>query len=72
VIQARATEMMPNARATSVGAFVFMLFIGQSVGALAAGALIATLGYRSAFAIDGALILALGLACRRLVRPRSE
>jgi predicted MFS family arabinose efflux permease len=72
VIQARATEMMPNARATSVGAFVFMLFIGQSVGALAAGALIATMGYRSAFAIDGALILALGLACRRLVRPRSE
>ena len=50
VLQSRATELMPEARSTSVAAFVFMLFLGQALGALAFGAAIAAWGYRAAFA----------------------
>lgn len=60
VMQARATEMLPRARATAVASFAFTLFLGQSLGALAMGALIAHLGYRIAFLLDAAAILALG------------
>ena len=38
VMQARATELLPNARATAVSSFAFVLFLGQSIGALAMGA----------------------------------
>ncbi|MCW3476983.1 MFS transporter [Limobrevibacterium gyesilva] len=72
VMQARATEMLPNARATAVSSFAFMLFMGQSAGALAMGALIARFGYRGAFFIDAACILALGFLLRGLMRRRSE
>ncbi|CAH2600446.1 MFS transporter [Rhodovastum atsumiense] len=60
VLQARATEMLPQARATGVAAFAFMLFLGCSVGALAIGALIDAVGYGGAFLLDAAAILALG------------
>jgi predicted MFS family arabinose efflux permease len=60
VLQARATEMLPRARATAVASFAFTLFLGQSLGALAMGALIARHGYRTAFLLDAAAILALG------------
>lgn len=60
VLQARATEMLPRARATAVASFAFTLFLGQSLGALAMGALIAHQGYRTAFLLDAVAILALG------------
>jgi predicted MFS family arabinose efflux permease len=60
VLQARATEMLPRARATAVASFAFTLFLGQSLGALAMGALIFHLGYRGAFLLDGVAIVGLG------------
>ena len=59
VLQARATELMPEARSTAVAGFVFMLFLGQAVGALAMGFLIGRYGYNSAFWIDAAAVGAL-------------
>jgi YNFM family putative membrane transporter len=60
VLQARATELLPHARATAVAAFAFVLFFGQSIGALAMGVLIARFGYRGAFAVDAVALLGLG------------
>lgn len=59
VMQARATELLPEARATAVSSFVFMLFLGQSLGALAMGVNIGMWGYRVAFHLDivGVVIL---------------
>ena len=68
VLQARATEMLPQARATGVASFAFMLFLGQSLGALLVGGLIDALGYRDAFLLQVACVLALGLAARAMLR----
>jgi len=67
VLQARATEMLPDARATAVSAFVAVLFLGQSLGALAVGTMIASLGYQNALAIDAGLILLFMLWLRGLI-----
>jgi predicted MFS family arabinose efflux permease len=61
VMQARATELLPDARATAVSAFVFMLFLGQSAGALAVGAIIGRHGYPTAFRVDAAFIAAISV-----------
>lgn len=37
VLQARATEMLPDARGAATSSFAFMLFMGQALGALAVG-----------------------------------
>ena len=60
VLQARATEVMPEARGTAVSAFALALFLGQSAGSLGFGAILALAGYRVAFAAiaGGALLLA--------------
>jgi DHA1 family inner membrane transport protein len=50
VLQARATEVMPEARGTAVSAFALALFLGQTVGSLAFGGLLAFVDYRPAFA----------------------
>ncbi len=68
VLQARATEMLPQARATGVAAFAFMLFLGQSLGALLVGGLIDRLGYRDAFLLEVAAVLLLGGVARRMLR----
>lgn len=60
VLQARATEMLPHARATAVASFALMLFLGQSIGALAIGGLIARLGYQGAFLFNAVAVLLLG------------
>jgi predicted MFS family arabinose efflux permease len=64
VLQARATEILPQARGTAVSSFVFMLFMGQSLGALAMGAAIAWLGYHRGFWLValGTALLSIGLA----------
>lgn len=63
VMQARATELLPEARATAVSSFVFMLFLGQALGALAMGAIIGSFGYRVAFdiAVVGIVVLTIFL-----------
>ncbi|MBR0681436.1 MFS transporter [Roseomonas eburnea] len=60
VLQARATEALPEARATAVSAFAMALFLGQSVGALAFGAVLHASGYPAVFV--GAAGVTAGLA----------
>ena len=64
VMQTRATELLPEARATAVSLFVFMLFLGQGLGALLMGVAIGLWGFRVAFHADivGTLVLTLWLA----------
>ena len=71
VMQARASEMLPQARATAVSSFAFMLFLGQSLGALVMGALIARLGYREAFLVDAVGIIVFGVVLFRIFRRKA-
>ncbi len=70
VLQARATEMLPDARATAVAAFVALLFLGQSLGALGMARAIAWIGYRPGFLVVAGLIVALAVWLRVQVRER--
>ena len=70
VLQARATEMLPDARATAVSSFACVLFIGQSLGAASMGVLIQLYGYQVAFLIDAAAIFVMALWLRALLRNR--
>ncbi|WP_255751427.1 MFS transporter [Roseomonas fluvialis] len=54
VLQARATEALPDSRATAVSAFAMALFLGQSAGALAFGAVLHAGGYGAVFALAAA------------------
>jgi predicted MFS family arabinose efflux permease len=68
VLQSRATELVPDARSTAVSIFVFMLFLGQALGALAFGAAIAAFGYRLAFNGGAAGLFMLGCWLWSLIR----
>jgi len=68
VMQARATEMLPQARTTAVAAFACALFVGQSIGARGMGALIGGLGYGPAFVIEAACVLVLAAWLGLLMR----
>ncbi|GAA0581493.1 MFS transporter [Craurococcus roseus] len=68
VLQVRATEALPEARGTAVGAFALALFLGQGAGSLAFGLGLSTVGYRGAFAAAAAGVLALALWARRGMR----
>ncbi len=68
VLQARATEMLPQARATAVATFACLLFLGQSVGALLMGAAIARFGYKAAFLLDAGCIVLLTLWLASVLR----
>jgi predicted MFS family arabinose efflux permease len=70
VLQTRATELLPHARATAVSTFAFMLFLGQSVGAVLIGALIAHAGYQQAFLFDAVGVALLSVGLGRLCRNR--
>ena len=54
VLQARATEAMPEARGTAVSAFAMALFMGQTSGSLIFAAVIGVGGYGWAFGIAAA------------------
>ncbi|SDB35225.1 MFS transporter [Belnapia rosea] len=64
VLQTRATEALPEARGTAVGAFALALFLGQSAGSLAFGLALVAIDYRGAFALAGCGVVALALAAR--------
>ncbi len=64
VLQARATEVLPEARATAVSAFAMCLFAGQTAGALVFATIMATAGYRPAFALAGLGMLGTAWWCR--------
>jgi len=70
VLQARATEALPEARATAVSAFAMALFFGQSFGSLMFGAVIDHAGYPTGFALAAVLVAALSFWIRaRLLSP---
>jgi DHA1 family inner membrane transport protein len=64
VLQARATEVMPEARGTAVAAFALALFLGQTAGSLGFGAMLAMADYHTAFAViaAGILLLSIGIS----------
>ncbi|MDO9708066.1 MFS transporter [Paracraurococcus lichenis] len=68
VLQTLATEALPEARGTAVGAFALALFLGQSGGSLAFGLGLTVVGYRGAFLAAALGVLALALWARRGAR----
>jgi len=70
VLQARATEALPEARGTAVAAFALALFMGQGTGALAFGALLANGGYREGFLAAAMAMTILTLWCRLSMPPQ--
>lgn len=72
VLQARATEVLPEARGTAVAGFALSLFLGQSAGSIAFGLGLAVIGYRGAFALAGVGVLALALWARLGVPRRGK
>lgn len=66
VLQARATEALPEARATAVSAFAMALFLGQSVGALVFGAVLHAAGYPAVFVGAAAVTAALAAWVARM------
>jgi predicted MFS family arabinose efflux permease len=65
VLQARATEALPEARGTAVSAFAMALFLGQTVGTLVFAGVIAWGDYRVAFALAGVGVGGLARAVQR-------
>lgn len=60
-LQTHATQMAPEARATGVTLFACALFIGQSLGVLAAASLLAYVGSAGVLAGGGGVVVALAL-----------
>jgi predicted MFS family arabinose efflux permease len=71
-MQANATQMTPKTRGTAVSLFACALFIGQSLGVMAAAALIAPLGSGVVVALGGGTITALGAYFAYALRRREK
>ncbi|RKK02488.1 MFS transporter [Pseudoroseomonas wenyumeiae] len=69
-LQARSTEALPEARATAVSAFAMALFLGQALGSICFGAVMARAGYPGAFLIAGVAMAALALWTRATLLAR--
>jgi predicted MFS family arabinose efflux permease len=69
-LQARSTEALPEARATAVSAFAMALFLGQALGSICFGAVMARTGYPGAFLIAGMAMAALALWTRATLLAR--
>lgn len=71
VLQARATEALPEARATAVSAFAMSLFLGQTSGALVFALVMASTGYRPAFALAALGMFGTAIWCRMRMASRT-
>ncbi|TPG45472.1 MFS transporter [Roseomonas nepalensis] len=69
-LQTRVTEIAPKARGSAVALFAFFFFVGQSLGPLLFGTLLARLGAVPALLVVGAAMVSLGLALSRVLRSR--
>lgn len=69
-MQANATQMAPAARGTAVALFAAFLFLGQSLGVLAAAALAGWLGTAAVIALGCAVLVATGLYFAARLRQR--
>jgi predicted MFS family arabinose efflux permease len=70
VLQAHATEAMPEARGTAVAGFALSIFLGQAIGAVIFGTLIAEVGFLPAFLLAAAGVVALAIGIRTYVLPK--
>jgi predicted MFS family arabinose efflux permease len=70
VLQARATEALPEARATAMAGFSMSIFFGQATGSVLFGTIIVWVGFPPAFLLAAAGVALLGLAIRIRVLPR--
>jgi len=68
-MQVFASELSVEARATALSLHSFFFFMGQTIGPIAYGFGIQNVGKISTLLTAAAVMIALGLACARLLRP---
>jgi predicted MFS family arabinose efflux permease len=68
-LQVFASELSVEARATALSLHSFFFFMGQTIGPIAYGFGILHLGKIPALLASASIIIALGVACARLLRP---
>ena len=68
-LQVFSSELSVEARATALALHSFFFFIGQSVGPIAYGSGIATLGKVPTLIVAAAIFVVLGFVCARLLKP---
>lgn len=69
-LQVFASELSVEARATALALHSFFFFMGQTVGPIAYGFGIQSVGKMATLLTSAVIITALGVACARLLRPR--
>jgi predicted MFS family arabinose efflux permease len=69
-LQTHATQMLPEARGTAVAGFALSIFLGQAIGAVIFGTLIAEVGFLPAFLLAAAGVVALAIGIRTYVLPK--
>jgi predicted MFS family arabinose efflux permease len=67
-LQTLATELAPQARGAAVALLAASYFTGQGIGPVLSGQMAAAGGYPMMFAVNAALIAALGVAASKLLR----
>ncbi|SDM54963.1 MFS transporter [Polaromonas sp. JS666] len=70
VMQANATQMVPEARGTAVSLFASFLFLGQSLGVVLAAALIGRIGSSAVVALGGGVMAVEGAYFAWVLRRR--
>jgi predicted MFS family arabinose efflux permease len=68
-LQVFSSELSSDARATALALHSFCFFMGQTVGPIAYGAGIATLGKVPTLLIAGSIFVVLGFVCAKLLKP---
>lgn len=68
-LQVFASELSPQARATSMSLHSFFFFMGQTVGPLAYGQGIAHFGKLPTLIASAVIMIVVGLACVKLLKP---
>ena len=71
-MQANATQMAPHARGTAVSLFASSLFLGQSIGVVAAAALIDRIGTNAVVALGGGVMAVVGALFAWALRRRGQ
>ena len=71
-MQANATQMAPHARGTAVSLFASSLFLGQSIGVVAAAALIDQIGTDAVVALGGGVMAVVGALFSLALRRRGQ
>jgi len=69
-LQVFASELSVEARATALALHSFFFFMGQTVGPIAYGIGLQSVGKTATLLTSAVIIIALGFACARLLRQR--